>query len=148
MLDRRVHFSFKVLPLQVLAFLLVSYWMLHSLRVEAQVSQSNTVRDLQEQRFATLRKVLEITSEQFKKGLASFDELGSATKAENEAELDVCNSKKERIAVFEKLVAGAKALEEQSAKLAANKLIPESSFLKAKADRLEQEILLEQARTK
>jgi hypothetical protein len=148
MLDRRVRLCAKVLPLPVLALFLVSCWLLHSMRVEAQLSQSSKVRDLQEQRVETLRNLVKITTESYKRGQVSSDELSSATRAQNEAELDLCTSNRERIAIFERLVAEAKATEEQSVKLAANKLLPETSVLRAKADRLQQEILLEQARSK
>lgn len=146
--DRRVRLFFKVLPLPVLSILLISYWLLHSMRVEAQVSQSSKVHDLQQQRLETLRDLAKTTSEHYTRGLASWDELRSANRARDEAELDLCTSSRERIAIFERLVAEAKVTEEQSAKLAANKLLPETSVLRAKADRLRQEILLEQARTK
>ncbi len=109
---------------------------------------SNKIRDLQEQRLATLRSLVRTTREHFKNGQASSDELWSAINARDEAELDLCNSNEERINILEKAVMRAKALEEQDAKLAANKLLPETSLLKATADRLQEEILLEQARAK
>lgn len=76
------------------------------------------------------------------------DELRSATKAKEEAELELCTSTQQRIAVLEKAVAEAKPVEDQEAKLAANMLGSETSLLKATAERLHQEILLEQARSK
>jgi hypothetical protein len=121
---------------------------LHSINVEAEISQGNQVRDLQEQRLEILRNLVKITTEHYETGLASADELGTATRARNEAELDLCASNKERIAILERIVAEAKVSEEQSVKLASNKLLPETSVLKAKADLLQQEILLEQVRTK
>lgn len=148
MFDRRVRLCFMVFPIPVLIFLLVSCWMLHSMCLEAQVSHSNKVRDLQEQRLATLRNLVKMTTEHYKNGRASSDELRSATGARDEAELDLCTSNKERIAILERIVAEAKLLEELSVKMAANKLLPETSVLRAKADRLQKEILLEQARTK
>ncbi len=75
-------------------------------------------------------------------------ELGSAVRAQEDAELDLCSSAQERIAILERGVAEAKVREEHDRKLAANKLLPEASLLKATADRLQQEILLEQARAK
>lgn len=109
---------------------------------------SNKIRDLQEQRLATLRSLVKTTRDHFKNGQVSSDELWSAINARDEAELDLCNSNEERINILGKAVMRAKALEEQDAKLAANKLLPETSLLKATADRLQEEILLEQARAK
>lgn len=146
MSDPRLRLYFKFLPLQILGALLVSYLFLHSGRAAAQVSQNSKVRDLQQQRLSTLRDLVRITREHYDNGEVSSDELISATRQEMEAELDLCASNKERIAVLERVLAGAKALEEQAAKLAANKLLSKRSLLKATADRLQQEILLEQAR--
>lgn len=147
MFDRRVRLCFKAFPIPVLV-LLVSYWMLHCMRVEAQVSQSSKVHDLQERRLATLRKLVKITTDDYKNGLASSDELWAATRARDEAELELCTSNKDRIALLERALAEAKLLEEQDAKLAANKLLPETSLLKATARRLQQEILLEHEKAK
>lgn len=146
MSDPRLRLYFKLLPLQILSTLLISYLFLHSVRAAAQVSQSSKVRNLQEQRLATLRDLVTITREHYNNGEVSSDELLSATRQEMEAELDLCASNKERIAVLERVLAGARALEEQAGKLAANKLLSKRSLLKATADRLQQEILLEQAR--
>ena len=145
--DPRLRPYVKLLPLQILSALLVSYLFLHSGRVTAQVSQSGKVRELQQQRLATLRDLVKTTREHYNNGEVSSDELLSATRQEMEAELELCASNKERIAVLERVLAGAKALEEQAAKLAANKLLSKRALLKATADRLQQEILLEQART-
>ena len=81
------------------------------------------MRDLQEQRLDTLRNLVTTTTEHYKKGLASSEDLWSATRAKDEAELDLCTSKAERIVILERIVAEAKMLEEQDAKLVANKLL-------------------------
>lgn len=145
MLNRRLHLC---LALPVLVLILLSYGFLYSVRVEAKGSQSSKLRELQEQRLATLRTLVKITADRFKTGQASSDELRSAIRAQEDAELDLCRSDQERITILERAVAEAKVREEQDAKLAANKLLPETSVLNAKADRLQQEILLEQARSK
>ena len=148
MLNRRVALSFKLFPIPFLALILVSYGLLHSLRLEAQGGQNSKVRELQQQRLATLRSLVRITTERFKSGQASTEELGSAVRSQEDAELDLCSSAQERIAILERAVAEAKAREEQDKKLAANGLLPETSLLKATADRLQEEILLEQVRAK
>ncbi len=145
MFNQRIRPPFKVPSLEVLAVLLVSGWFLHFVDAQAQVSQKSQVRDLQEQRLATLREVAKLASQSYQSGQTSSQELWSAIRARDEAELDLCTSSKERIAALEKLVGDAKEIEEQNAKLAANHLISQRLYLKAKADRLEQEIRLEQA---
>jgi len=148
MFDRRVRLCFKVISIPALGLLLCGFWLLRSVHVEAQTSQSSRVRVLQEERLETLRNLVKITAEHYKNGQASSDELWSATRARDEAELDLCTSNAERIAILERIVADAKLLEEQDAKLVGNKLLSETLLLKARADRLQQEILLEYAKAK
>jgi hypothetical protein len=146
MSEHRFRFCFKVLSLPVVAMLLASYWFLHSVPVRAQVSQNSKVRDLQAQRLTTLSNLVAITREHYQNGEVSSDELLSVTRQEMEAELDLCTSAEERVAILERVVDGAKLQEAQAANLAANKLLAKRALLKATADRLQQEILLEQAR--
>ena len=144
----RFRYCLRLFTVPAFALLLIGCWFLHSARVEGQVAQGGKVRELQEQRVETLRDLLKMTAEHYKTGLANFEELAAATRAKNMAELDLCSSNTQRVAVLEKIVANARALEAQQAKLAANKLVPETTLLKARADRLQQEILLEQARAR
>ncbi len=130
-----------------LGLLLTGFWLLHSVGVEAQTSRSGRVRDLQEQRLDTLRDLIKITTEHYNSGLASAEDLWSATRAKDEAELDLCTSNAGEIAILKRIVAEAKELEEQDAKLVTNKLLSRTILLKATADRLGQEIRLEDART-
>lgn len=148
MLNYRPRLSFKLLPIPLLLLVLVNLWLLHSRRAEAEVSQGSKVHDLQQQRLATLSDIVERTREHFTNGLATSDDLWSAVKAREKAALELCTSDKERIAILEKALNEAKLREDQEAKLAANKLLPETTLLQAKADRLEQEILLEQAKNR
>ncbi len=144
----RVRRSFKFFPIPLLVLVLAGSSLLRSRPAEAQGSQNSKLHDLQEQRLATLRDLVTKTRQYVTNGLASADELWSAIKAKEGAELDLCTSDKERVSILENTVAEAKAHEEQAAKLAANKLLSETSLLRAKAERIQQEIFLEQARTK
>src|ERR1051326_2834702 len=139
MSGKRVLLCFNFVPLQIAVILVVSYLLVNPPHVHAQVSQRNKVRELQEQRLATLRILADLTADHYKSGLASSDEVLSATRAKDEAQLELCDSNKERIATLERIVVEAKLLEDQEAKLAANKLLPETSLLKATANRLRQE---------
>jgi len=136
----------KAVSIPAFGLLLAGFWFLHSVGVEAQTSRSGRVRDLQEQRLDTLRDLVKITTEHYHSGLASAEDLWSATRAKDEAELDLCNSNADRIAILERIVAEAKELEAQDAKLVANKLLSRTLMLKAKANRLRQEIRLEDAK--
>ena len=64
-----------VLAIPTLGLLLVGFSLLHSPRVEAEVKQSNRVRELQEQRLAALSNLVGITTEHYKNGRASSEEL-------------------------------------------------------------------------
>src|SRR5215831_19862611 len=148
MFARRARLCFKVLSIPTLVLLMVSLWLPHSARVDAQISHSSSVRELQEQRLATLSNLVEVTTVDVKKGQVSTDELRSAGRERDEAELALCTSDAERITVLEKIVAEARAIEEQDARLVSEKAMARSELLKATADRLEQQIHLESARTK
>ena len=143
----RIRCPLKIIPLSIPAILLF-YWFVHGMRVQAQVSQTSKVRELQEQRLATLREVARLASLSAEVGHKNPEELWAAIKARGEAELELCTSNAERIGVLEKLVAEVKGLEAQAAKLVSSQFLSETSFLKLKADRLKQEILLEQARVR
>ena len=147
MFARRTHFWFKALSIPTV-LLMVSLWLPHSARLDAQIKQSNRVRELEEQRLVTLSNLVEITSENVKNGELSPDELVTATRARDEARLALCTSDAERIAVLEKIVQEARTVEEKDAKLVADKVLARRELLKATADRLEQEIRLESAKTK
>ena len=138
----------KAVSIPALGLLLVGFWLLHSAGAEAHTSRNGRVRDLQEQRLATLRDLVKITTEHYKNGQVSSEELWSATRAQDEAELDLCTSNAARIAVLERIVAEAKTIEAQDAKLVADKLLSRRLLLKATADRLQQEIILENAKAK
>lgn len=148
MRNRRVLNCIRGFSLPVVGLLVASLWLLHSARLDAQTSQSSRVRDLQEQRLATLRSLVEITTDHYKNGQASSDELWSATRARDEAELELCLSSAERLPVLERIVQQAKMLEEQDAKLVSNKLLSGTILLKAKADRLQQELRFKQEKAR
>jgi hypothetical protein len=83
-----------------------------------------------------------------KNGQAPLDELITATRMLADAELDVCESQKERVSALEKILAMARDTEKLAAGLAKNGQGRESAVLKAKAERLRYEIALEGAKTK
>jgi len=148
MFARRTRLCFKVISIPTLGLLMVGMWLLHSARVDAQTNHSGGVRELQQQRLATLSNLVEITALDVKKGQVSTDELRSAGRERDEAELALCTSDAERITVLEKIVAEARAIEEQDARLVSEKVMARRELLKATADRLEQQIRLESARAK
>ena len=148
MFPGRTRLCFTVLSISTLGLLLVSVWLSHSARVDAQTSHGSRVRDLEEERLATLSNLVEITTEHYRSGQVSSEELASAIRTRDEAELDLCTSNAGRIPVLERIVKEARVREEQDAGLVTNKLLSRRLLLKAKADRLQQEIRLELAKTR
>ena len=136
--------------LQVFGLALASFTVVHLSVPQAaeanRVSSQPTLRTLQEERLGALRRISEIIAEKYRAGNASFPELWAATEAAAEAELQLCATDKERVSVLQRLLEQARSLENQAAQLAHNKLLPAETALRAKADRLEAEIRLEQAR--
>lgn len=143
-----VRVGFKPLLRPMLVLVVAGLVSLVCRGVEAQVSQGGELHDLEQQRLATLGKLVDVSTEGFKKGQVSADELQSAVRAKEEAELALCTSSQERVAILQKALADAKLREAQVAKLAAMHLAPETSLLKVTAERLRQEILFEQAKGK
>lgn len=108
---------------------------------------SSKVKELQQERIATLKTMTEMVSALHKIGKASPDELLEAKVLVCEAELDAAEKESDRITVLKSLVEALKDLEEiaKSRKRAAEGT--EAAVLKAKARRLEAEIRLERLRT-
>jgi hypothetical protein len=112
----------------------------------AQVPSQTTVRTLQEDRLTVLRKISEIVSRRHASGYGNLSEVWAAEQAATEAELDLCATDKERVSVLERRLDQAKSVEAQAARHAHDGYGNEETALRAKADRLQVEIRLEQAR--
>jgi hypothetical protein len=104
--------------------------------------------DLLKQRLATLRALADQTTKDYKAGRVSFERVHHAAQALLHAELELCSSDKERIAVLEKIVAEAKGYETNAVERYKSGAAPSSDALMATASRLEAEIALERAKSK
>lgn len=111
-------------------------------------SQGTKQEELVKERLAVLREIAKLSTEAYKSGTRSYAEVREATRMVLQAELEQCNSDKDRIAVLEKWVAEAKKMEEHAGQLSKTGQVPIATALKAKADRLQAEIALEQAKAK
>ena len=78
----------------------------------------------------------------------SLDKVYEANQAVRNAELDMCDTTKERVAVLEKMLAEAKGYEKIIAKAVEVHAISSSDAVKAKVGRLDVEIALERAKGK
>jgi hypothetical protein len=109
---------------------------------------SAKLKELQKERLAILREMVKQAAEAFRSGRASYDDVGDASRMVLQAELEQCDTDQERIAVLEKLVAEAKALEERATQIAKTGQGTFRTVLKARADRLQAEITLERVKTR
>ena len=138
------------LLVQVLGFalaVLVALYLLSPRAAEPGRTRSpGPVRALQEDRLATLQRLEALMNAKYQAGQGSPAGLWTATQATAEAELDLCATPKERVAVLEGLVQKARSRESDLAQRAQNKLVGEETVLQAKADRLQAEIRLAQTR--
>jgi hypothetical protein len=104
------------------------------------------VDELLKERLATLKELVSVTKAAYQKGTGTFAEVSQATGLLLGAELELCASAKERIAVHEKVVALARDNERVTAKLHESGHAARTALLSARAARLEAEIALERAR--
>jgi len=107
-----------------------------------------TLKSLLKERLATARTLVDLTSREYKNGGVAFLKVHQAMMVLHRAELDVCESDRERIAVHERMVATAKELEKTVEELARASEAAQSDLLQAKLSRLEAQIALERARTR
>jgi hypothetical protein len=101
---------------------------------------------LQEERLATLRKIVDLVDQRRRQGGASVAELALAKRNVAEAELELCTSQAERVTVLEKIVEEARILASQAAQLAQDNVASQEAALATKADLLQSQVRLELAR--
>lgn len=104
------------------------------------------IRELQEERLTTLRKIAELVDQKRRQGSASMVEVASAKREVSEAELEICANQTDRVRVLEQIVEDARILASQAAQLARNNLASQEVALAIKADLLRSQIRLELAR--
>jgi hypothetical protein len=110
--------------------------------------KADTLKQLRAERLAVLREIVKQTTEAFKAGATDYQQVSTATQALHQAELEQCESDKDRIAVLEKIVAQAKAAEQIADQRSKTGASQPWEALKARADRLQAEIDLAKAETK
>jgi hypothetical protein len=110
--------------------------------------KADTLKQLRAERLTVLREIVKQTTEAFKAGATDYQQVSAATQALHQAELEQCESDKDRVAVLEKIVAQAKAAEQIADQRSKTGTSQPWEALKARADRLQAEIDLEKAETK
>lgn len=104
------------------------------------------VRELQKERLALLRQLADQLTAANKRGETSVASVLEAQREVLAAELELCETGKERFAVLEKRVELAKEIEKATEKAVEARAVSAADLLRAKANRLQAEIELEKAK--
>ncbi len=97
---------------------------------------------------ATLKEIAAEWEKTFRHGRCPAEDVWQAKLLVLRAELELCDSDRERVAVHEKIVALAKETEEMQTLRYKAARLSHSDLLTAKANRLEAEVALERAKAK
>jgi RNA polymerase sigma factor (sigma-70 family) len=106
------------------------------------------LKALLQQRLALLKQIAAETEQAARQGSVPLQEVLRAKRAVLQAELDLCESDKERLVVHEKGVVLAKEFEQLVEKYFKAGTVPHADLLSAQAQRLEAEIALERLKAK
>jgi outer membrane protein TolC len=104
------------------------------------------VKELLKERLATLKTLADLTVNDYKAGRVSFDRVHQAMRAVLDAELELCESAKERVTILEQAVKLAKEFETVAEAQFRIGKVTQSDVLLAKVNRLDTEIALERAK--
>ena len=112
------------------------------------LDQGAKVKELQKERLAAVRGMAKQDAVRAKNGQALTDEVLASTRMLAEAELEVCESDKERVIALQQIVVTARDTERLAEWFVKSGQGREGMVLKAKAERLRFEIALERAKSK
>lgn len=138
--------------MRMLALILATAMTTVAIAQEKKSSQSEEsvkkIKDLQKERIAVLKDLVEQTTIQYKSALSSFEEVWDAKILLLKAELEGAEKESERIAIYKETIDTLKQYEERARAQVESGRGTNAVVLKIKAKRLEIEILLEQAKMK
>jgi outer membrane protein TolC len=132
-----------------LLFLIAGFWPGMADSAQAQEKPKNEkINELLKERLATVKKLAEVTQAAYQQGRATIAEVTQANARLLKAELELCQSDKERLVVRERALALAKEYEKVASQLYKSGQATQASVLAARANRLEAEIAYERAKAK
>ena len=139
----------NILPaaLIVLIAAAIGYWSAQAGALAAPAKDAKLTALLQE-RLTTLREAAATTNKAYQTGIESYADVIAANQAVRSAELEMCSTDKERVALLEKMVTEAKGYETIATQHALRGTVPAASGLRVKVNRLEAEIALERMKSK
>ncbi len=114
-----------------------------------QLTESETkINALLQERLKTAQIVVDMVKKQYATGTVSTEDMQRAYLRFHKAELDLCDTDKDRVAIHEKIVKIMKEQEDRAQALVNAGTATTSEMLDAKLNRLEAEIALERAKMK
>jgi hypothetical protein len=133
-----------------LLFVASCVWLLSGDFAKAQVKEvkESKLKSLLKEKLSILQEVASQKTVAHQNGQLSLAQVHEANQAVRYAELDLCDTTQERVAVLEKMAAEAKEFENNILEQVSSGAAPTSTALKAKVGRLDVEIALERTKSK
>ena len=125
----------NILPIALIALsaAAIGYWSAQAGALAAPAKDTK-LNNLLQERLTTLKDAAATTSKAFETGIESLDDVIAANQAVRRAELEMCSTDKERVALLEKMVTEAKGYETIAAQHALRGVAPTASSLRVKVN--------------
>lgn len=117
-------------------------------RAHAAGENDSKLKALLKEKLAVAQEVLAIVTEARRNGDTSIEAVVEVNQVVAKAELDLCDTNAERVAVLERMLTQAKDYEKRVAELVKAEAGPKTTLLKARLIRLDAEVALERAKEK
>lgn len=109
---------------------------------------NSRVRDLQKERVAVLREAVDDIKAAYQAGRTSIDRLQQALRSQYDAELEICDTDKEKLRVHQEIFNLARENEQSTEQRYKSGNVPKIDLLMATASRLSAAIALERVKAK
>src|SRR5262249_8036979 len=116
--------------------------------MRAEEAKDSRLKELLKEKVAALKEAAALAEKAHQSGAAPLEQVQQANRAVLDAELELCDTDKERVAVLEKIVALTKQQEEQARELEKKSALPAGAVIAARVRRIDAEIALERARAR
>ena len=117
-------------------------------RAQAAGENDSKLKVLLKEKLAIAQEAATLTTTAYQSGGTSFSEVVEANQVVGKAQLDLCDTNAERVAVLERMLAQARDFEKIVTERVKTAAVPTTTLLKAKLSRLDVEVALERAKEK
>ena len=117
-------------------------------RAHAAGENDSKLKALLKEKLAVAQEALAIVTKAHQNGDTSIEGVVEANQVVGKAQLDLCETNAERVAVLERMLAQTKNFEKSVAELVKVAAAPKTTLLKARLSRLDVEVALERAKEK